>query len=119
LRHGDLTDQAAMDAVLREAEPHEVYNLGAQSHVKVSFELPIYTGNVTGLGALRLLESLHGMKTAARFYQASSSEIFGKAVETPQTETTPFLPAQSIRSGQGLCFLSDANLPGGLRHVRC
>ncbi len=92
LVYGDLTDGSNLSSILNEIEPDEVYNLGAQSHVKVSFEMPIYTTNADALGTLRLLESVRHMKKPARFYQASSSEMFGKVVETPQTETTPFYP---------------------------
>ena len=80
--------------MLQDAQPDEVYNLGAQSHVAVSFEEPEYTANSDGLGALRLLEALRilGMDQKARFYQASTSELYGKVAETPQKETTPFYP---------------------------
>jgi GDPmannose 4,6-dehydratase len=92
LVYGDLTDGSNLSSILSEIEPDEVYNLGAQSHVKVSFEMPIYTTNADALGTLRLLESVRHMKKPARFYQASSSEMFGKVLETPQTEKTPFYP---------------------------
>jgi GDPmannose 4,6-dehydratase len=77
---------------LRENKPEEIYNLGAQSHVKVSFDMPEYTGEIVGLGATRLLEAMHEAGLSARYYQASSSEMFGKAAEVPQRETTPFHP---------------------------
>ena len=92
LVYGDLTDASSIHRILREAEPDEVYNLGAQSHVMVSFDMPEYTGDVTGLGTIRLLDALHFTRPDARFYQAASSELYGKVVETPQTETTPFYP---------------------------
>ncbi len=92
LIYGDLTDGGNLSAILNEIQPDEVYNLAAQSHVRVSFDQPIYTANVDGLGTLRLLEALRMMKKPPRFYQASSSEMYGKVVETPQTETTPFYP---------------------------
>jgi len=94
LHYGDLTDASSLVRVLQDAQPDEVYNLGAQSHVAVSFEEPEYTANSDGLGALRLLEALRilGMDQKARFYQASTSELYGKVVETPQKETTPFYP---------------------------
>jgi GDPmannose 4,6-dehydratase len=92
LIYGDLTDGGNLSTILNDIQPDEVYNLGAQSHVRVSFDQPIYTANVDALGTLRLLEALRMMKTPARFYQASSSEMYGKVVETPQTETTPFYP---------------------------
>lgn len=92
LIYGDLTDGGNLSVILNEICPDEVYNLAAQSHVRVSFDQPIYTVNTDGLGTLRLLEALRMMKNLPRFYQASSSEMYGKVVETPQTETTPFYP---------------------------
>ncbi len=92
LHFGDLTDTSVVDKLIREIQPDEVYNLGAQSHVKVSFEMPEYTGNVVALGVLRVLEAIRNYAPSAKFYQASSSEMFGKVVETPQKETTPFYP---------------------------
>jgi GDPmannose 4,6-dehydratase len=94
LHYGDLTDGSSLVRVLQNAQPDEVYNLGAQSHVAVSFEEPEYTANSDGLGALRLLEALRilGMDKRTRFYQASTSELYGKVVESPQKETTPFYP---------------------------
>jgi len=92
LLYGDLTDGGNLSKIINEVEPDEVYNLGAQSHVKVSFEVPIYTVDTDALGTLRLLEAIRSMKKPARFYQASSSEMYGKAVEIPQTEKTPFYP---------------------------
>jgi GDPmannose 4,6-dehydratase len=92
LHYGDLNDASALNRVLRIVDPQEIYNLGAQSHVKVSFDTPEYTGDVTGLGAARLLEAIRELQIRPRIYQASSSEMFGKAVETPQTERTPFYP---------------------------
>ncbi len=89
---GDLSDASSLNGILKKVRPHEIYNLGAQSHVKVSFEIPDYTGEVTGLGAVRLLEAMRDLDVDARFYQASSSEMFGKVQETPQTERTPFYP---------------------------
>lgn len=92
LIYGDLTDGGNLSTVLGDINPDEVYNLGAQSHVRVSFDQPIYTVNVDALGTLRLLEAIRTMARPPRFYQASSSEMFGKVVETPQKETTPFYP---------------------------
>lgn len=92
LIYGDLTDGGNLSSILNEIQPDEVYNLGAQSHVRVSFDQPIYTANVDALGTLRLLEALRLMKNPPRFYQASSSEMYGKVAETPQTESTPFYP---------------------------
>ncbi len=92
LIYGDLTDGGNLSTILNDVQPDEVYNLGAQSHVRVSFDQPIYTVNADALGTLRLLEALRMMAKPPKFYQASSSEMFGKVVETPQTETTPFYP---------------------------
>ena len=94
LHYGDLTDPVNLMGVLREVKPTEIYNLGAQSHVKVSFEMPEYTSNVDGLGTLRVLEAVRmlGMEKDVRIYQASTSELYGDVQETPQTETTPFHP---------------------------
>jgi GDPmannose 4,6-dehydratase len=92
LHYGDLNDASSLNRVLRLVEPHEIYNLGAQSHVKVSFDVPEYTGEVTALGAARILEAVREVGLRPRFYQASSSEMFGKVAETPQKETTPFHP---------------------------
>ena len=93
LHYGDLVDTSSLTRVLELIGPDEIYNLAAQSHVKVSFEMPDYTGNTTGLGVLRLLDAVHetGLKKT-RVYQAGSSEMYGKVVETPQKETTPFHP---------------------------
>jgi len=94
LHYGDLSDTSNLTRIIREVEPDEVYNLGAQSHVAVSFEAPEYTADVDALGALRLLEAIRflGMEKQTRFYQASTSELYGLVQETPQTETTPFHP---------------------------
>jgi GDPmannose 4,6-dehydratase len=94
LHYGDLADSVQMVKLLYELEPHEIYNLGAQSHVRVSFDIPEYTGDVVGLGTLRILEAIReaGLVKKCRFYQASSSEMYGKVQEVPQTEATPFWP---------------------------
>jgi GDPmannose 4,6-dehydratase len=92
LHYGDLNDASSLNRILRLVDPKEIYNLGAQSHVKVSFDTPEYTGDVTGLGATRLLEAIRELQSRPRIYQASSSEMFGKVSETPQTEKTPFYP---------------------------
>ena len=94
LHYGDLADAVQMVKLLYELQPDEIYNLGAQSHVKVSFDIPEYTGDVDGLGTLRILEAIResGLLKKTRFYQASSSEMFGKVQEVPQTEQTPFWP---------------------------
>ncbi|MBU6276875.1 MAG: GDP-mannose 4,6-dehydratase [Planctomycetes bacterium] len=96
LHYGDLADGNGLVRLIREIRPHEVYNLAAQSHVRVSFDQPTYTADVTAVGTLRLLEAIRDVQDDSgqqiRFYQASSSEMFGKVVETPQRETTPFHP---------------------------
>jgi GDPmannose 4,6-dehydratase len=92
LHYGDLCDASSVNRLLREIRPDEIYNLAAQSHVKISFEIPEYTGDVNGLGTLRILEGIRESGTNPRIYQAGSSEVFGKAREMPQKETTPFYP---------------------------
>jgi GDPmannose 4,6-dehydratase len=94
LHYGDLTDATNIIRVIKQVEPDEIYNLGAQSHVKVSFETPEYTGQVDGLGTLRVLEAIRllGMEDKVRLYQASTSELYGLVQESPQKETTPFYP---------------------------
>lgn len=92
LHHGDLTDASSIEKIIKKVKPDEVYNLAAQSHVRISFDIPENTTNVISLGTLRLLEAIKNICSDARFYQASSSEQFGKAVEMPQTERTSFYP---------------------------
>ncbi len=94
LHYGDLTDSSNLLRIIQQVQPDEIYNLGAMSHVQVSFEMPEYTANVDGLGALRLLESIRalGLEKKTKIYQASTSELYGKVQEVPQTETTPFYP---------------------------
>lgn len=92
LHYGDLNDASSLQRVLARVEPAEVYNLGAQSHVRISFDVPEYTVEVTGVGTLRLLEAIRNLGLGPRFYQASSSEMYGRVAETPQTERTPFHP---------------------------
>lgn len=92
LHYGDLTDGMGLRQVLTQVQPDEVYNLGAQSHVRVSFDQAVYTAQVDAVGALRLLEAIRDLGLPTRFYQASSSEMFGEVAETPQKETTPFHP---------------------------
>ncbi len=94
LHYGDLTDTSNLVRIVQETQPHEIYNLGAQSHVAVSFESPEYTADVDGMGTLRILEAIRilGMENKTRFYQASTSELYGMVQETPQRETTPFYP---------------------------
>ena len=92
LHYGDLNDASSLQRVLARVVPDEIYNLGAQSHVRISFDIPEYTVEVAGVGTLRLLEAIRNLQMTPRFYQASSSEMFGKVAEVPQKETTPFHP---------------------------
>src|SRR6201981_3292032 len=92
LHYGDLADSVHLVKLLYNLNPDEIYHLGAQSHVRVSFDIPEYTSDVTGLGTIRILEAIREAKVKARFYQASSSEMYGKVQEVPQTEKTPFWP---------------------------
>jgi GDPmannose 4,6-dehydratase len=92
LHYGDLNDASSLNRIIEKVAPDEIYNLAAQSHVKVSFEVPEYTGEITGLGSLRLLEAIRETEVPARFYQASSSELYGKVQAVPQDEKTPFYP---------------------------
>lgn len=109
LFYGDLSDGSSVHTMLERVKPHEVYNLGAQSHVKVSFEIPEYTGDVTGMGTLRLLEGIRELGLNCRFYQASSSELYGKVVETPQKETTPFYPRSPYAAAKAYAFYITRN----------
>ncbi len=109
LIYGDLTDGSNLSTIVNDIEPDEVYNLGAQSHVRVSFDMPIYTTNVDALGTLRLLEAIRTMKKPPRFYQASSSEMYGKVVETPQTEKTPFYPRSPYGCAKVYSFWQTVN----------
>ena len=109
LVYGDLTDGGNLSTIVNELQPDEIYNLGAQSHVKVSFEMPVYTVNTDALGTLRLLEAIRSMKKPPRFYQASSSEMYGKVVETPQTEKTPFYPRSPYGCAKVYSFWQTVN----------
>ena len=94
LHYGDITDAISVSSIIKNIKPDEIYNLAAQSHVAVSFEVPEYTANTDGIGALRILEAIkfHGFEKKTKFYQAGTSEMFGKVMEIPQTEKTPFYP---------------------------
>lgn len=109
LHYGDLTDGNSLSRLLHDIEPHEVYNLGAQSHVAVSFENPIYSVDVAGLGTLRLLEAARQLSDPPRFYQASSSEMFGKVREVPQTEATPFHPRSPYGAAKVYAYWQTVN----------
>lgn len=104
LLFGDLCDGSSLNSIIRSVRPDEIYNLGAQSHVKVSFEVPEYTAEVDALGTTRLLEAIRESGLTPRFYQASSSELFGKALESPQSETTPFYPRSPYGCAKAYAF---------------
>jgi GDPmannose 4,6-dehydratase len=109
LIYGDLNDASSLNHILRTTRPNEIYNLGAQSHVRVSFDVPEYTAEVTGLGAVRLLEAIRETDLDCRFYQASSSELYGKVVETPQRETTPFHPRSPYACAKAYAYYITVN----------
>ena len=109
LFYGDLNDSSSLNTILRRTEPDEIYNLGAQSHVRVSFDVPEYTGEVTGLGAVRLLEAIRETGIRPKFYQASSSELFGKVHEVPQTESTPFHPRSPYGCAKAYAYYVTVN----------
>ena len=109
--YGDLGDASALARIVREVRPDEIYNIGAQSHVAVSFEIPEYTGDIDALGAVRLLDAIRGAGAERRtkFYQASSSELFGRAREIPQRETTPFYPRSPYAAAKAYAFYITVN----------
>ena len=109
LHYGDLNDSSSLQAIVDNVVPDEVYNLGAQSHVRVSFDIPEYTGEITGLGTVRLLEACRKGDKKCRFYQASSSELYGKVVEIPQKETTPFHPRSPYAVAKAYSFYMTQN----------
>src|SRR5437870_8987100 len=109
LVYGDLNDASSLNKIIRTVEPDEIYNLGAQSHVRVSFDVPEYTGEITGLGTVRLLEAIRETGIRPKFYQASSSELYGKAFETPQTETTPFHPRSPYACAKAYAYYVTVN----------
>lgn len=109
LFYGDLNDSSSLNTILRRTNPDEIYNLGAQSHVRVSFDVPEYTAEVTGLGTVRLLEAIRDIGLRTKFYQASSSELFGKASEVPQTETTPFHPRSPYGCAKAYAYYITVN----------
>ena len=104
LHYGDLTDGSVLSRLLMDIGPDEIYNLGAQSHVRTSFDLPEYTAEVTGLGTVRLLEAMRETGVRPRFYQASSSELYGKVQEVPQSEATPFYPRSPYACAKAYAF---------------
>ena len=120
MHYGDMTDATNLIRLIQEHQPDEIYNLAAQSHVQVSFETPEYTANADALGTLRLLEAIRilGLKDKVRFYQASTSELYGKVQEVPQKRDDAVLSALALRRGQALRLLDHGELPRGLRHAR-
>lgn len=109
LHFGDLNDASSLNRILRQVRPDEIYNLGAQSHVRVSFDIPEYTAEVTALGTVRLLEAVRETGQTPRFYQASSSELYGKVLEVPQRETTPFYPRSPYAAAKAYSFFITVN----------
>src|SRR5256712_4612204 len=109
LHYGDTTDSTSLIKLLYRIQPDEIYHLAAQSHVRVSFDIPEYTGDVTGLGTLRILEAIREIGLKAKFYQASSSEMYGKAQEVPQRETTPFYPRSPYGAAKVYAYWTTVN----------
>jgi len=109
LKYGDLNDASSLSTILGDLRPDEVYNLGAQSHVRVSFDIPEYTAEISGLGSIRILEAMRRGGHEARFYQASSSELYGKVHEIPQTEKTPFHPRSPYAAAKAYAFYITQN----------
>ena len=109
LHYGDLADSSQLSQLLHDVKPDEVYHLGSQSHVRVSFDIPEYTGDVTGLATIRILEAIRSTGVKTRFYQASSSEMYGKAQEIPQTEKTPFYPRSPYGCAKAYAFWVTVN----------
>ncbi len=109
LVYGDLTDGSNISSIINDIQPDEIYNLGAQSHVRVSFDMPIYTVDTDALGTLRLLEAIRSTEKPVKFYQASSSEMYGKVLETPQTEKTPFHPRSPYGCAKVYSFWQTVN----------
>jgi len=119
LIYGDLADASSVSRIIRDVVPDEVYNLGAQSHVRVSFDIPEYTGEITALGTTRLLEAIRETGSKAKFYQASSSEMYGKVVETPQTEKTPFYPRSPYAAAKIYSYWMTVNYREAYKMFAC
>lgn len=109
LHYGDIADSTNLIKLLYRLQPDEIYHLAAQSHVRVSFDIPEYTGDVTGLGTIRILEAIRETKLKTKFYQASSSEMYGKVCETPQSETTPFYPRSPYAAAKVYSYWTTVN----------
>jgi GDPmannose 4,6-dehydratase len=119
LVYGDLNDSSSLNQIIRQIQPDEIYNLGAQSHVSVSFDVPEYTGEVTGLGTVRLLEAIREAGIRPKFYQASSSELYGKVVETPQNERTPFYPRSPYACAKAYAYWITVNYRESYQMFAC
>jgi len=121
LHYGDLTDTSNLVRIIKDVEPDEIYNLGAQSHVAVSFESPEYTADTVGIGALRILEAIRilGLEKKTRYYQASTSELFGEVQEIPQTETTPFYPRSPYAAAKLYAYWITVNYREGYGIYAC
>ena len=119
LVYGDLNDASSLNRIIKTLKPVEIYNLAAQSHVKVSFEIPEYTAEVTGLGTIRLLEAIRDCGLKTKFYQASSSEMYGKVLETPQTEDTPFYPRSPYAAAKVYAYWITVNYREGYNMFAC
>jgi GDPmannose 4,6-dehydratase len=118
LHYGDLASSDSLQNVIAEVEPDEIYNLGAQSHVRVSFDMPEYTGDISGLGVIRILEAIRRSKIKARFYQASTSELFGSA-QPPQSESTPFEPRSPYAAAKSYGYWVTRNYRDGYSIFAC
>lgn len=119
LHYGDLADSVNMMQLLNDLRPDEIYHLGAQSHVRVSFDIPEYTGDVSGLGTTRIVEAIKKLRIKTRFYQASSSEMYGKVREVPQTETTPFHPRSPYACAKVYAYWVTVNYREGYNLFAC
>ena len=113
LHYGDVTDSLSVSTIIKKIKPDEIYNLAAQSHVAVSFEVPEYTANADALGALRILEAIkfHRLEKKTKFYQAGTSEMYGRVRQIPQTEKTPFYPRSPYGVAKIICSLDNCELP--------
>ncbi len=119
LVYGDLADASSISRIVRDVDPDEIYNLGAQSHVRVSFDVPEYTGEITGMGTTRILEAIRAAGSKAKFYQASSSELYGKVQETPQTEKTPFYPRSPYAAAKIYSYWMTVNYREAYKMFAC
>ena len=118
-RYGDLSDAVSLVKMIYDIQPDEIYHLGAQSHVRVSFDIPEYTADITGLGTIRILEAIREAGVRTRFYQASSSEMFGKVAEIPQRETTPFHPRSPYAVSKVFAYWATVNYREGYNLYAC